>query len=62
MSTSYHIRQLSVREFFSQKGLIFMENGKTGFFCFLKKEKRKHVENKFIILSLGSVAHSFKLF
>ena len=33
MSRSDHIKQKVVQEFFCQKGLILLENDKTGFFC-----------------------------
>ena len=35
MSMSYHVKQLVVWEFFFQKGLVFLENCKTGFFSVL---------------------------
>ena len=35
MYMSCHIKQQVVQDFF-QQGLIFLENGKTGFFCFLR--------------------------
>ena len=35
MSKSYDNKHQVVEDFF-QKGLIFLKNGKTGFFCFLR--------------------------
>ena len=36
MSMSDHIKQQVLQEFFCQKSLILLENGKTGFFCFTR--------------------------
>ena len=36
MSMFYHIKQQVVQDIFPPKGLIFLENGKTGFFSFLR--------------------------
>ena len=36
MTMSYHVKQQVVQDIFFRKFLIFLENGKTGFFCFLR--------------------------
>ena len=36
MSMSDHIEQQVVQEFFSPEGLILLENGKAGLFCFIR--------------------------
>ena len=41
MSMSDHIKQEVAQEFFCQKGLILLENGKTRFFCFVECEKQQ---------------------
>ena len=50
----------STRYFF-QKGLIFLQNGKTAFFCFLSERSSKHVESILSTPYRGCVAHCFKL-
>ena len=36
MSMSDHNKQQVLQEFFCQKGLLLLENGKTGFLCFTR--------------------------
>ena len=61
MSTSDHIKQQVVQEFFCQKGLILLENDKNGILFCKSGRSRKHIKNMFHIPSRGSVAHCFKL-
>ena len=43
MSMSVHIKQQVLQKNFCQKGLILLENGKTGFFCFTKVREPAHI-------------------
>ena len=43
MSISVHIKQQVVREYFCQKGLILLESGKAGFFCFIMVGKAANI-------------------
>ena len=53
MRVFYHLKQL---------GLIFLENGKTGFFSFFQHGRSsKHVESVLSIPYRDRVAHCFKL-
>ena len=45
MSVYHHIRQLVVQEFFSKKGLIFLENDKN-WFPFVFSVLPKHIKIK----------------
>ena len=46
MSLSDHIKQQVSQDFFCQKDLLLLENGKTGFFCFTRvEEPAHHIEN-----------------
>ena len=43
MSRSDHIKQQVLQEFFCQKSLILLENGKTGFFRFTRVGEPAHI-------------------
>ena len=43
MSMSDHNKQQVLQEFFCQKGLLLLENGKTGFLCFTRVVEPAHI-------------------
>ena len=58
MSTSDHIKQQVLQKFFSQKGLILLENGKTGSFCFTRVGEPAHISKISYLFGVEAAWHT----
>ena len=58
MSMFDHIKQQALQELFCQKGLILLENGKTGFFCFTRVGEPAHISKLSYLFGVEAAWHS----